>query len=80
MQADEGEAGPGASDEQIAEFIATLAGAALAQNLSLRAPDWAQPLLASDITPTTGGRAVLAAEGIAELVQKQREVLAVARA
>jgi ketosteroid isomerase-like protein len=37
---------------------------ATAQNLSLRAPPWAQPLISADITPTTGGRAALAAEGI----------------
>lgn len=43
---------------------AMLAGSALAQNMSLRAPDWAQALLATDVTPTTGGRATLAAEGI----------------
>lgn len=43
--------------------LAAVAPAA-AQNLSLRAPAWAQPLLAADIIPTTGGRAVLAAEGI----------------
>lgn len=40
---------------------ATQAGA---QNLSLRAPSWAQPLVSADVTPTTGGRAILAAEGI----------------
>jgi ketosteroid isomerase-like protein len=32
--------------------------------MSLRAPSWADPLLATDVTPTTGGRAQLAAEGI----------------
>lgn len=37
---------------------------ASAQNLSLRAPAWATPLIASDIIPTTGGRAALVAEGI----------------
>jgi ketosteroid isomerase-like protein len=36
---------------------------ALAQNLSLRAPAWAQALLAADVTPTTGGRALIAVEG-----------------
>ncbi|WP_395645678.1 YybH family protein [Terricaulis sp.] len=42
-----------------------LAGPAAAQaNMSLRAPAWAQPLLATDVTPTTGGRAVLAADGV----------------
>ena len=35
-----------------------------AQNLSLRAPQWAQAMLASDVTPTTGGRAALAGQGI----------------
>ena len=50
---------------------AALCGAALvlsapasAQNLSLRAPQWAQAMLAADVTPTTGGRALIAAEGI----------------
>ncbi len=42
---------------------------AAAQNLSLRAPAWAQSLIASDITPTTGGRASLAAEGITVAVR-----------
>lgn len=37
---------------------------ATAQNLSLRAPQWAQVLLSADVTPTTGGRALIAAEGI----------------
>lgn len=37
---------------------------ASAQNLSLRAPPWATPLIASDIITTTGGRASLTAEGI----------------
>lgn len=37
---------------------------AAAQNLSLRAPQWAQAMLSADVTPTTGGRAALAAEGI----------------
>ncbi|MBX3511128.1 MAG: nuclear transport factor 2 family protein [Hyphomonadaceae bacterium] len=41
-----------------------LCAPALAQNLSLRAPAWAQPLVATDIIPTTGGRAVLATEGV----------------
>ncbi len=39
-------------------------GPASAQNLSLRAPAWAEALIAADITPTTGGRATLAGEGI----------------
>lgn len=38
---------------------------AAAQNLSLRAPSWAQALVASDVIPTTGGRAAIADEGIA---------------
>lgn len=41
-----------------------LSAPASAQNLSLRAPAWAQPLVAADIIPTTGGRATLAEEGI----------------
>jgi ketosteroid isomerase-like protein len=41
-----------------------LAAPALAQNLSLRAPQWAQAMLSSDVTPTTGGRAMIAADGI----------------
>jgi ketosteroid isomerase-like protein len=41
-----------------------LSAPAAAQNLSLRAPQWAQALLSADVTPTTGGRAALAAEGI----------------
>lgn len=40
-----------------------LAAPAAAQNLSLRAPAWAQPLLSTDLTPTTGGRPFIAAEG-----------------
>ncbi len=46
-----------------------LSAPAAAQNLSLRAPAWAQPLIAADITPTTGGRAALAAEGISVAVR-----------
>jgi ketosteroid isomerase-like protein len=46
-----------------------LAAPALAQNLSLRAPQWAQPLIISDIAPTNGGRASIAAEGIAMAVR-----------
>jgi ketosteroid isomerase-like protein len=43
---------------------ALLLGApAFAQNLSLRAPGWAQAMLSTDVTPTTGGRAMIAAEG-----------------
>lgn len=41
-----------------------LCGPATAQNLSLRAPPWAQALLSADVTPTTGGRAWIAAEGV----------------
>lgn len=41
-----------------------LAAPAAAQNLSLRAPQWAQALVAADVTPTTGGRAMIAADGI----------------
>lgn len=41
-----------------------LAAPAAAQNLSLRAPQWAQAMLSSDVTPTTGGRAMIAADGI----------------
>ncbi|MGD9979957.1 MAG: DUF4440 domain-containing protein [Hyphomonadaceae bacterium] len=41
-----------------------LAAPAIAQNLSLRAPQWAQPLIISDITATNGGRASIAAQGI----------------
>lgn len=45
--------------------LAILAAApAFAQNLSLRAPQWAQALLSADVTPTTGGRAALPAAGI----------------
>lgn len=51
--------------------VAAICGVALlvsipaaAQNLSLRAPAWAQPLVAADTTPTTGGRAMISAEGI----------------
>jgi ketosteroid isomerase-like protein len=44
--------------------MAIAAAPAAAQNLSLRAPPWAQALVAADVTPTTGGRAILAAEGL----------------
>ena len=37
---------------------------AAAQNLPLRAPAWATPLIASDIIPTTGGRAAITGDGI----------------
>ncbi|MFZ2028690.1 MAG: DUF4440 domain-containing protein [Vitreimonas sp.] len=49
--------------------IAVIAAPALAQNLALRAPDWAQPLTATDVTPTTGGRAVLVADGVSVSVR-----------
>jgi ketosteroid isomerase-like protein len=35
-----------------------------AQNLSLRAPAWAQALLSADVIPTTGGRSAISGEGI----------------
>jgi ketosteroid isomerase-like protein len=41
-----------------------LAAPAGAQNLSLRAPPWATPLIIADITPTNGGRSTIAAPGI----------------
>jgi|GEM_PF-1736576 len=41
-----------------------LAATGLAQNLSMRAPPWALPLLGSDIIATTGGRAVLSEDGV----------------
>lgn len=41
-----------------------IATPAAAQNLSLRAPQWAQSLLSADVTPTTGGRAAISAPGI----------------
>ena len=41
-----------------------LALPAAAQNLSLRAPAWAQALLATDVTPTTGGRPLIVAEDV----------------
>ncbi|MGE0532310.1 MAG: DUF4440 domain-containing protein [Hyphomonadaceae bacterium] len=41
-----------------------LAAPAAAQNLSLRAPQWAQAMLSADVTPTTGGRAIITAGGI----------------
>jgi ketosteroid isomerase-like protein len=42
---------------------------ASAQNLSLRAPQWAQALVAADVTPTTGGRAMISAQGITSAVR-----------
>lgn len=41
-----------------------IAAPAFAQNLSLRAPQWAQSLTAADVIPTTGGRALISAPGI----------------
>lgn len=41
-----------------------LSAPAMAQNLSLRAPAWAQALVAADVTPTTGGRPMITAEGV----------------
>jgi ketosteroid isomerase-like protein len=41
-----------------------LAAPASAQNLSLRAPQWATPLIIADIVPTNGGRSSIAAPGI----------------
>src|SRR5262245_39923455 len=50
---------------------AAICGAALvlgapasAQNLALRAPAWAQAMVSTDVTPTTGGRSMITAEGI----------------
>ena len=45
------------------------AAPASAQNLSLRAPQWAQALVAADVTPTTGGRAMIGAQGISAAVR-----------
>lgn len=44
--------------------VIALVATAAAQNLSLRAPPWAQSLLSADVIPTTGGRAMILAEGI----------------
>lgn len=44
--------------------VLLLAAPAVAQNLSLRAPPWAQALLSADVTPTTGGRPFIVAENI----------------
>ena len=41
-----------------------LSAPASAQNLALRAPQWAQALVSADVIPTTGGRSALTAEGI----------------
>lgn len=46
-----------------------LSAPAAAQNLSLRAPSWAQPLLATDVIATTGGRSAIGAEGLAMAVR-----------
>jgi len=43
---------------------AMIAAPASAQNLSLRAPPWAAPLLSTDVIATTGGRAAIAGEGV----------------
>jgi ketosteroid isomerase-like protein len=55
----------------VAALAALALGAfpAAAQNLSLRAPLWAQPLVATDVTPTTGGRLLLEGEGIVTAVR-----------
>lgn len=45
-------------------LVLLLAAPAGAQNLSLRAPQWAQAMLSSDVIATTGGRAMISAEGI----------------
>lgn len=44
--------------------VIAMVATAAAQNLSLRAPQWAQALLSADVIPTTGGRALIVAEGI----------------
>ena len=49
----------------LAAAVLVLATPAQAQNLSLRAPQWAQAALSADVTPTTGGRPMIAAEGVA---------------
>ncbi|HVZ99287.1 MAG TPA: nuclear transport factor 2 family protein [Caulobacterales bacterium] len=48
----------------LALALALSAGVVEAQNLSLRGPAWAQPLLAADLTPTTGGRLTLNEAGV----------------
>jgi ketosteroid isomerase-like protein len=48
----------------IAGLALAIGAPAMAQNLSLRAPAWAQALVAADVTPTTGGRALIVAEGV----------------
>ena len=52
-----------------AAVLALLAGTASAQNMSLRAPSWAQSLVSADTTPTTGGRAALQDAGITYAVR-----------
>lgn len=52
-----------------AALVLALSVFAAAQNLALRAPDWAQSLTATDVTPTTGGRAILLADGISASVR-----------
>jgi len=44
--------------------VLMLSAPALAQNLALRAPQWAQALLSADVTPTTGGRALILAPDV----------------
>ncbi len=46
-----------------------LGAPASAQNLALRAPQWAQAMVSADVTPTTGGRSLILAEGIALAVR-----------
>ena len=53
----------------LAAALLSLATPAAAQNLSLRAPAWAQPLVTSDVIATTGGRAAIADEGVAFAVR-----------
>lgn len=53
----------------VAGWALLLTGPASAQNLSLRAPQWAQSLVAADVTPTTGGRAMISGPGITSAVR-----------
>lgn len=53
----------------VAGLAVLLTAPAFAQNLSLRAPQWAQSLVAADVTPTTGGRAMISAQGITSAVR-----------
>jgi ketosteroid isomerase-like protein len=48
----------------LAVAIVSVSAVAAAQNLSLRAPAWAQALVAADVIPTTGGRSAISADGI----------------